>query len=168
MSKKGRFIDIWVDCNVYESGQEGMRIHTKFSVDNLKGIPCIAAAYFYFSSGEKLRDFNNSYRSTDGQVSVGSDFTPGYVSTIYEDFTLFMPERELHMADGEHDLKFDVQLYVKGGDFFASSKYIYFTNYTSDSDTDLSADEQMIVERLRNLSADEQMIVDKFRKLRRK
>jgi hypothetical protein len=155
MSKKGRFIDIRVDYNVYESGQEGMgmRIHTKFSVDNLKGIPCRATAYFHFSSGEKLRDFNNSYRATDGQVVVSSDFTPNNDYMIYKDFTLFMPYSELHMADGKYNLKFDVQLYVQGGDFFASSQYIHFT-YTSDSDTDLSADEQMIVE--------------KFRKLRRK
>jgi hypothetical protein len=153
MSKKGRFIDIRVDHNVYESSQKGMRIHTKFSVDNLKGIHCCAAAYFYFSSGEKLEDFNNLYSSTDGQVSVGSDFTPGYNSSTFNDFKLFMPYSELHMADGKHDLKFYVKLYVKGGDFFASSKYIHFT-YTSNSDTDLSADEQMIVE--------------KFRKLRRK
>jgi len=127
VTPKGKFHQIWVDHNVDQNGRRGIKIHAKFEVDNVKDIPCGAAAYFHYSSGGQLKDSNNSYCSSGGQVSVGKDFTPPYESTIYNDFELFMPSGELHIANGKHDLKFDIKLYVKGGDFFAESNWVYFT-----------------------------------------
>lgn len=128
VTPKGKFHQVWVEHNeVDENGTTGMKIHAKFDVDNVKDIPCGAAVYFHYSSGEKLKDFNNSYRTTAGQVSVGKDFTPAYEGSIYNDFEIFMPSSELHLGNGKYDLKFDIRLYVKGGDFFAESNWVYFT-----------------------------------------
>jgi hypothetical protein len=104
-----------------------MKIHAKFDVDNVKDIPCRAAAYFYFNSGGKLTSNSNSYGTSDGQVCVSDGFTPPHEGTMYNNFELFMPYGELNMADGKHDLKFYIKLYVKGGDFFADSNWVYFT-----------------------------------------
>jgi len=124
---KGKFHQIWVEHNVYEGDEKGMKIHTKFDVDHVKDVPCRAGVYFHYSSGEKLKDCNNSYRAEDGQVAVNKDFTPPYEGTMYEDFEIFMPSSELHLGNGKYDLKFKIQLYVKGGDFFATSNWFYFT-----------------------------------------
>jgi hypothetical protein len=107
----GQIQSVWVDHNIFEDGVKGMRIHVKFSINNLQNVPCRAIAYFYFASGEALKDFNKKYNSFDGQVSVGTDFTPGFVDTSYNDLQLFMPYDELHMNKGQHQLKFIIELF---------------------------------------------------------
>ena len=126
---KGKFHQVWVDHNIEQNGRKGMRIHVKFDVDNVKDVSCRATAYFYFSSGSKLKSkSNSSYNTSNGYVCVGKGFTPTYEGAIYEDFVLFMPYGELNMADGEHSLKFYIALYIEGGDFFADSNWVYFTH----------------------------------------
>ncbi len=127
VSPRGKFHEIWVDHNAHKGSEKGMKIHAKFEVSNLKDVSCRAAAYFYYSSGNRLKDYNNLFCSKDGFVSIGKDFNPGYEESIYNDFELFMPYSELHMNDGKHDLKFYIALYIEGGDFFADSNWVYFT-----------------------------------------
>lgn len=124
---KGAIQQVWTDHNVFEGGQKGMRIHAKFTVDNYKGINCRMTAYFYFENGDKLKDNNGSYKTDDGQVSVGKDFNPTYVNAIYNDYTVFLPYDELHLGTGKFSLKYQVKLYRQGGEFFASSEYQTFT-----------------------------------------
>lgn len=127
VNPRGTFHKIWVDHNIHEDNKKGMKIHAKFEVSNLKDVPCQAAAYFYYDSGGKLKDCNNAYNAKDGQVCVDGGFNPSYEESIYNDFELFMPYDELHMSSGKHSLKFRISLYVKGGDFFAESNWVYFT-----------------------------------------
>ncbi|TAE57006.1 MAG: hypothetical protein EAZ87_17160 [Nostocales cyanobacterium] len=129
---KGKFDKVWVDHNTSQDNKQGMMIHAKFSAKNLKDVPCRMAVYFYFDSGEKLKDFNNSYRAKDGQVSSGANFKPGYDNSTYHDLELFMPYDELHMVSGKHSLKFQLGLYVENGDFFAWSHYVHFTYNSGD------------------------------------
>lgn len=120
--------NVWVDHNAYENSQYGMRIHVSFNVVNQQNDNCEIAAYFRFQSGETLRDYNNSYTTYDGQVSVGQTFVPQYYDTTYNDFTLFMPYDELHVDEiGEYDLEFQVQLHDKdSNEFLAESSYYTF------------------------------------------
>ncbi|MCM1501918.1 MAG: BACON domain-containing protein [Bacteroidales bacterium] len=90
---------ITVDHNVYDGNQKGMRIHVKFSVNNMKGKTGRIVAYFYRDNGNPLKDKNSSYCTTGGEVATYEDFTPGYESTIYNDFKIFMPLSELHITD---------------------------------------------------------------------
>lgn len=123
----GEFRAIWVDHNFYDSGRKGMRIHVKFDVANLRGVECGVAAYFYFNSGQRLNDYNGSYCTSDGQVSVGTKFTPLYENTTFSDVTMFTPYDELHMSSGIHELKFKVDLYKTArNDHFAISNFEYF------------------------------------------
>ena len=119
---------LWVDHNILEDGRKGMRIHLEFTTHNLLNIECEAAAYFYYSNGTPLRDFNSSYRDVSGDVSHGERFTPPYYDTRYSDFTMFMPYDELHMSQGQHSLKFMVQMYdLATSTKFATSEWSYFT-----------------------------------------
>ena len=134
-AQQAEILDIWVDHNVFEDGHKGMRIHVKFTVDDLKDSEGLCIAYFYFADGRKLRDFNERFRTIDDQVSVSKTFTPGYVNSIYRDFKLFMPYSELHISGiGKWDLKFKVQIYNRAtASFLAISDWINFT-YTSKTD----------------------------------
>ena len=118
---------VWVDYNQYSEGVKGMTIHVRFSTDRMLGKTGNCNAYFYLESGTALSDYNGSYKTIDGKVSVGDSFTPRYESSIYEDFTLFMPYSELHMSSsGTHNLKFFVQIFY-GNTALASSEYVSFT-----------------------------------------
>ena len=66
---EARILKVWVDHNQFEDGVKGMRIHVKFEVDNLKGGKGSVIAYFYYKNGNPLKDFNEKYRTTNGEVS---------------------------------------------------------------------------------------------------
>ena len=127
VSTRGATIqNIWVDHNVHENGLKGIRIHVKFNVNNMKGKTGQVAAYFYFQEGKPLKDLDRNYRSSDGQVSVSEDFTPGYQGTLYNDFTMFIPYDQLHMNNGEYDLKFEVLIWSHNDHKLAKSDWITF------------------------------------------
>lgn len=105
------FNNIWVEHNQSKDGQMGMMIHVSFNVNNLQGQNCALNVWFNYKNGSKLMDFNGLYKSTDGQVSIFSSFTPGYENTSYNDFQVFMPYDELHMQRGRHDLKFNMGIF---------------------------------------------------------
>lgn len=117
---------VWVDHNYFYGGMKGMMIHVKFSTYNMKGKSGNCNAYFYFSDGTVLKDFNQSYRSVDGQVSVGESFVPSYDSSEFSDFKLFLPYSELHMPGGSYSLKFFIQIFYNGSGI-ATSDYVSFT-----------------------------------------
>jgi len=125
---KASFVSVRADHNVWQGRQKGMMIHAHFTVEGAQQQSCQATAYFYYSNGEILKDFNQAYRAPDGQVAVGQDFTPPYEQAVYEDFTLFLPYDELHMAPGNYNLKFQMKLYHQPTEkFIAESEPVTFT-----------------------------------------
>ena len=121
----GEIHKVWVDHNVYEDGVKGMRVHVKFSVYGMKGKSGQCALYFYDNQGESLRDINQRYRTSNGNVATHDDFTPGYENTIYNDFDVFMPYSELHITrSGSY--KFYVIVWY-GQKELAESSWVGFT-----------------------------------------
>ena len=125
---EARVQKIWVDHNQYQDLVKGMRIHVKFTVHNFKGGQGNVVAYFYEKNGDPLKDTNQSYNTTSGDVSVGGSFQPGYVNSVYKDYTLFMPYQELHLS-GKHNLKFHIQVHT-GNAASKLSDWVYF-NYSN-------------------------------------
>lgn len=121
---------VWTEHNYWQSGIKGMLIHTKFTIDNMLGRKGVCAAYFQFSNGEELKDFNNLYCSVGGQVCVSDDFTPSYESATFTDFKLFLPYTELHMNSGTKNasLRFFILIYDSITEVdLARSDYVAFT-----------------------------------------
>lgn len=117
---------ITVDHNVYEGGVKGMRIHVKFTTSNMYQVQGYCNAYFYFSDGTSLKDYNQRYYTSDGNVSVHRTFTPNYVECRYNDLQLFMPYDELHMASGNFNLKFYIEIH-DNSKRLTSSDWVHFT-----------------------------------------
>ena len=111
----GRINRLWAEYDVFEGGQKGMRVHCNFDVNNWLDKPCEISAYFSFTNGTPLKDFNGAYCSVDGQVSTGIDVVPGYESANFGDLALFMPYDELHMDPGVAELMFHFVLFRKRG-----------------------------------------------------
>jgi serine/threonine protein kinase len=123
-----KFNKVWLEHNVQHEGRTGMVIHAHFVIEGARQEPCQLTAYFHYATGEVLKDFDQDYRADDGQVSVWENFTPEYDSTEFEDFKLFMPYDELHMAAGHHELKFNLQIHHQpSGTVAAESPYVTLT-----------------------------------------
>jgi hypothetical protein len=105
-----------VDYNAEVGGKKGMKIFPKFSVRHSKSALLNVAAYFYRENGEKLKDINNSYRTSDGQVSTSAEIKPCCEITEYNlgktnDFSLFIPYEELHVSNAtRQNLKFFIRI----------------------------------------------------------
>lgn len=112
---KATFNKIWVDYNVTENNQKGMRIHTNFSVNNMKGMDSYLAIYFETRDGERLKDINQKLYSTDGTVAVYRALKPGFDVTDYKDLDIFMPYEELDLDQGKYSLRMDLDVIHKAG-----------------------------------------------------
>ncbi len=123
---KATISNLWVEHNVYEDGKKGMRIHFRLDADNMKGKTGRCSAYFHKDDGTALVDLNDRYCTTDGKVSCGKDFTPGYENTYYEDFTLFMPYSELHISRSG-SFKFYVTVWYNHNTISEDSAWTSFT-----------------------------------------
>jgi hypothetical protein len=109
------FERIWVDYDITQGGVKGMRIHVKFKVMGMKGIPGYLAVYFQTKDGTPLQDTNSKFDSADGTVALYREINPGYETTAYDDYQVFMPYSELDLADGDYNLKMDVDVIYKEG-----------------------------------------------------
>jgi hypothetical protein len=109
------FERLWIDYDITQGGIKGMRIHVKFKVYDMKGIDGYLAVYFQQKDGTPLKDNNGKFNSADDTVAVYQDIAPGYQTTVYEDYTVFMPYSEMDLRDGDYNLKLDVDVIYKEG-----------------------------------------------------
>ncbi len=121
-----KFEKMWVDYNVKEGGRLGMRIHVKFSVDNMKDVDSYMVVHFEKDDGAQLKTTNRKFASKDGQVSVYRSMKPGYDETVYKDLDVFMPYDELKLSRGKYDLKMDVDVIRENGDLVEHLNYYDF------------------------------------------
>ena len=102
----GEIKDITVEHNVFKDGVEGMKILVDFSVQNMKGIDGSCAVYFYYENGNRVKDSNGSYATSDNQAATHKTIKPSYDNSSYTDVEIFMPYNELEVGTGKHSLKF--------------------------------------------------------------
>ncbi|HNQ15146.1 MAG TPA: hypothetical protein PKM58_06250 [Pyrinomonadaceae bacterium] len=124
------FKDVWVDYDVTESGQKGMRIHVKFTALAMKGLDSYLAIYFETAAGDRLRDKNGKFNSTSGEVAVYRELKPAYDPAEYADYSIFMPYDELDLSAGDWKLRMDIDLIYKAGGLIQHLTYKEF-QYTS-------------------------------------
>jgi hypothetical protein len=89
----------------------GILINCSFTLRNLVDERCRAVAFFYFESGEQLRDFNDQFNTADGHAAGSQDFIPSHHDTAFTDLCISMPYEELHLESGMYDLKCYVGLF---------------------------------------------------------
>jgi len=107
---KVKFNKTWVDYNVTEDGEKGMRIHVKFDVTNMQGVDSYVLVYFQKDDGTSLTTGSSVYGSNDGRVVAKKALKPGFATTVYNDLDVFMPYNELNLSSGKYDLKMDIDL----------------------------------------------------------
>jgi len=111
------FDKMWVDYDITEDGLKGMRIHVKFTAYDMLNIDAYMAIYFAYDgeNGSTLKDKNQKYYSTSGDVAVYKNIKPLYNPAVFDDLQVFMPYSELDLDPGKYDLTMDVKLIYKEG-----------------------------------------------------
>ncbi|MDZ4807897.1 MAG: hypothetical protein SGI96_06460 [Bacteroidota bacterium] len=112
------FDTLWVDFDVKENNEMGMRIHFKFATYNMKDTLASVAIYFLYNTNEMktLKDKNQKFVSGSGDVTVYMDINPGYDTAYFNDLVLFMPYDELDLTPGTYELLMDTKvIYSRGG-----------------------------------------------------
>ena len=118
----------WVEHNVTEGGVKGMRIHIKFTAYDMKDMEAYVAGYFTFNDrvGGPLKDKNQKYNSTAGDVAVYKSVTPVYNPAYFEDLQLFMPNDEFDLGPGSYKLTMEIKLIYKEGGLIQDLAYYDF------------------------------------------
>lgn len=112
-----------------------MRIHLKFKTYSMKGMDAYAAIYFENANGDILKDKNEKFNSTFGDVAVYKSIKPNYDPAEFEDLHIFMPYNELDLTPGKYNLTMDIKLiYKEGGIISRLTKYDF--EYTKPTGTD--------------------------------
>lgn len=101
---------IWVDHNVYQDGERGMRIHVHFTNKNMKDKRIYVYAYFYHENN--MTQLHDQYGNA---LCTYESCTPQYDSSTYEDFKLFISHSDLNMAPGTNGT-FSFDISVKDSD----------------------------------------------------
>jgi len=111
------FDKMWVDYDITEDGLKGMRIHVKFTAYDMLNMDAYMAIYFAYDgeNGVSLKDKNQKYYSTAGDVAVYKSIKPLYNPAVFDDLQVFMPYSELDLDPGKYDLTMDVKLIYKEG-----------------------------------------------------
>lgn len=109
------FKDAWFEDDVVQDKENGVRIHVKFTVTNMKNVDSELAIRFY-NGDEPLMDSDDSFSNSLGQVVVTRELKPGFETTDYNDLDLFIPYSQLDLEDGEYSLRMDIDLNRENGE----------------------------------------------------
>jgi len=115
---KAVFEKMTVDYKASEGGVNGMMLHLKFTVYEMKDTEAFVAVYFMHNDYHRgaLKDTNQKYGSSAGDVAVYKTIKPAFSPALFEDLQIFMPYAEFDLFPGDYDLTMDVKLIrSKGG-----------------------------------------------------
>lgn len=118
----------WIDYDVYENGKKGIRIHVKFSVQNLKGVESDLRIRLARQNDEMLKGASAGFTNSDGDLVVTKKLKPGFDATEYEDATVFLPYQEIKLGRGVFNLKVDIDVTGRNGVGFV--KHIGWQEFT--------------------------------------
>lgn len=119
----------WLEHGVMVNGVQGMKIHAKFQVSNLRGVPCQMTVFFYDSQYKPWKGLDSRYCCANGYVSTREDFRPGYDNTTYNDYTAFIPYSQMNLPPGKNSYHCIVYLWSqRNGQFvqLAQGSYMDF------------------------------------------
>lgn len=125
----------WLEHNVICGGTKCIAIHGKVCVEGMKNKKVEIAAYMMQDKGVGHPDTNGKFRSSDGFVAVSNSIKAPYETTNWADFTLYLPNEELHAAPGK--AIYYIRLYVNNGaTHLAQGEYLPFVASSISDNTD--------------------------------
>lgn len=104
--------------NVYHNkifkNRKGIILTSNFNTFKLKGVQCEMVAFMYYRNGKKLIDKDGSYRTTDGQVAMSSDyFIPPHDGASYKNASVFIPYKQLDLKSEGKKISLKMEIEVR-------------------------------------------------------
>lgn len=100
-----------VEHNLATAQGPGISIRPTFTVNNMVDKPGVVIAQLFDEEGIPLQTYSPETGTLEGVYQAGTEFTPPYEQTTYENLEIFVPYSDLYLNDGVHDLKFRVVVY---------------------------------------------------------
>lgn len=120
------FDRLWVDYDVTEGGDFGMRIHVSLTTRNLQEVSTKLAVAVELRNGDKVFAGSNAYRSTNGQLTVYRVLNTRFIHSVFKDVQVFIPYREFSVGAGPQNLRLHVDvLYENSG-----NKHVTYYNFS--------------------------------------
>lgn len=116
---------VWIDYDVYEKRQRGMRIHVNFEVTGLKGVDSKLTARVR-REDESFLTGGPSFSNDDGELELSYALKPGYPTSVFKDATLFLPYNAINLRKGVWNLKLDIDLNYPDGSLIEHLTYYEF------------------------------------------
>jgi len=116
---------VWVDYDVFENGQKGMRVHVNFEVTGLKGVDSKLVARVQKEDGSLLMSSSEN-SNENGELQVEYAMKPGYPTTVYKDADMFLPYSDINLRKGVWNLKLDIDLSYENGELIEHLTYHEF------------------------------------------
>ncbi|PJF29638.1 MAG: hypothetical protein CUN52_07385 [Phototrophicales bacterium] len=111
----------------------GMRISTRITATGLIGQPLRIAIFFFWEDGTPISGENAHprNRAPNGQLTIQQLLTPGYASTLWDDYWFWLPYRAFPPKPrGSYQAYIEAQIGLDGMGFVAWSERLPFTlNY---------------------------------------
>ena len=121
-----------LEHNVMHNGQKCLGIHLKVTTSGYKGDDFKCVAYVEHPKGTGVKDLNDSYCTTDGNVSTSIKINATYENSVWEDLVLYLPNSEIHPMSGKRTYYIQVYLW-RNNTAVASSNYATFDMTGSDN-----------------------------------
>lgn len=118
--------DVWCDFNVSRGNEDGMSVHTKFTVRGMLGKKVECIVFFYDSDKNDIYSSAQGYKTSAGTACSWSNLTPSYDATTFIDVENFMPARALELKEGKHRYYYRVFIRDADADILAFSDYYAF------------------------------------------
>lgn len=90
----------WIEVDVEQNGKKGVRVHTEFTIQNCNGKSATINIFIANSQGTWIKAIDENYKNSDGYVYLGSNFTPRYDNTRFNDYKLFIPYDAIDFENG--------------------------------------------------------------------
>lgn len=112
------FKKVWVDFDVYENNQKGMRVHIEFNINNFVNVDGDMVVRVLRDNKPVMAN-EQAYRSQGGDLAVYSAFKPAYDNTYYSDLSVFLPYEAIPLNPGQYQLQLDVDLIYTDGNLIS-------------------------------------------------
>ncbi|MFR9503529.1 MAG: WG repeat-containing protein [Rikenellaceae bacterium] len=99
------YSDIWIEHNLLDGDDLGMSVHMELTLLNLKGKTLNVTLTFVNEDGDLIVDKDGEYCNAEGSVEGREDVVVNYDRSQYDDFQIFIPYKEMHLENGDHDLQ---------------------------------------------------------------
>lgn len=137
LAASATFKKIWLEYNVMQNGEKGIKVHVAFDISGMKDQSCKAIAYFDHPKGIGVKDRNGRYCTAGGNVCSRKQFTPHNQNSTFSDLSIFIPISELHLLSGKRTYYTRVFIQMPNGKFLANSDFVAFVGTgSSESDYD--------------------------------